>query len=89
MELKPSITVWKYFKADITPLLVATSLADKIAGYHVSHSAEVLLKDLKLISGSGLVNARGKRALAIHLHEAYHKSISPLVIVEPEEVDGE
>jgi len=70
-------------KGEITALQVASGLADRYAGYHISYSANELLKDLNLINAKGLPNKSGREIIAIYLHEKYHRSIDPIEIIDP------
>jgi len=83
MEIKPSKEIWNYFKADITPLSVVSALADRCGGYHISYSANELLKDLRLLTSCGLPNKKGRQLVAWYLHEEYHGSIQKIVVVPP------
>lgn len=82
-EIKPSLEIWNYFKGDITSLQVVTYIADIIGGYHVSYSAKELLKDLKLLTKKGRPTKEARRLVAWYLHEKYHRSINPLVVIDP------
>ena len=82
--IKPSKSIWIYFKGEITPDLICSSIADKIAGYGISYSAMELLKDLKLISlNTNKINQAGRVVLSHHLHERYHRCEDGIVIINP------
>ena len=83
MKIKPSIAIWNYYKGDITPIKVVSAIGDRIGGYHISYSANELLKDLNFITPKGNVTKEAKRLLAWYLHEICHKSIEPVVVVDP------
>lgn len=89
-ELKPSKAMWEYyFKAqwerqNITPLSVASALADKLGGYHISYTANEVLKDLGLLTKSGRPNKEGREALAHYLHEKFHRGTDGIKIVPPD-----
>jgi hypothetical protein len=90
-ELRPSWQIWKYFNGvQITPLLVVSSCADRLGGYHISYSAEELLKDLGLVTDKGAINKRGRELIAAYLHEKYHKSFGcdPVKIIPPTESEA-
>lgn len=87
-KLKPTKSMWRYYGDDgtaITADLVCSSIADKLAGYHISYSATELLKDLKLLTPKGKVNRDGLKALSHHLHERYHRGRDGVIIVNPNE----
>lgn len=86
MKLYPTKAMWAHFKANITPLMVVSALADVLGGFHISYSARELLEDLGLLTRSGAVNKNGRLALSAHLHYEYHKSTEPLIIVSPYDI---
>jgi hypothetical protein len=89
MELRPSKEMWDYYfeaswkRKEITPLSVCTAIADKLAGYHISYTANEVLKDLGLLTPKGTPNKLAKEALHTYLHYNFFKSIKPLAIVPP------
>jgi len=85
MEIKPSLAIWQYFKKDITVLQVVSAIADRCGDYHISYSANELLIDLGLVTSTGTPNKKARRLVAWYLHEKYHGSISPIILVEPKD----
>lgn len=81
--LKPSLEIWKWYKGDISDKLIISSIADKIAGYHISYSATELLRDLGLLTSEGQINKKAKMILAHQLHEKYHRKSDNIVIIDP------
>lgn len=81
--LCPSIEIWDYFKGDISIDLITSSIADKMAGFHISYSANELLKDLDLLTPKGAVSKRGLMTLARSLHWRYHAKTNSVAIVNP------
>ena len=59
-QICPSKEIWDYYNRDgvsskgITLGLILSSIADVIAGYHISYSATELLKDLDFIKISNI-----------------------------------
>jgi len=86
-ELKPSKQMWKYWKGDITELLIVSSIADRMGGFHISYSSNELLKDLNLITKAGRPNKKARELVAWYLHEKYHKSICPIKVINPNTID--
>lgn len=82
-ELKPSLSMWKYWKGSITTLLIVSSIADRMGGFHISYSSNELLKDLKLVTSSGAPNKKAREIVAWYLHEKYHKSVCPIKVIDP------
>ena len=75
--------MWEWYKGDITIELILSIIADKIAGYGVSYSANELLKDLELVSNKGNINKKGKLVMAHQLHDKYHHNRNSMVIINP------
>jgi hypothetical protein len=66
----------------ITIDLIVSSIADKLAGYHLSYSANELLKDIKVLTKKDKINKKGLLILSHHLHYTYHLSTRPVFIVQ-------
>jgi hypothetical protein len=81
--LKPSKSIWNWYKGNITSELIICLIAVKLAGYGISYSGEELLKDLKLVNSKGVVNKKGRFVLAHELHEKYHRKRESIVIINP------
>ncbi len=82
-EVRPSLAMWKHYRGDITPALVAAALADRIAGFYMSNSASNLLLDLELLTKTGKVNKKGRVVLGCQIHEQYHRKEDGIRILEP------
>lgn len=87
-EIRPSESIWNYFKGEISVLTVVRSLADRYGGYHISYSANELLKDLKLLNKNDMPNKRGRELIALFLHEMEFGSIEKLRVIEPQTSRG-
>lgn len=81
--IKPSLSIWNYFKGDITAELIVSSIADRMGGYHISYSATELLKDIKVYTPSGKINKYGREIVAHYLHEKYHRNKDSIDIINP------
>ena len=81
--------MWDYYfeaswkKKNITPLSVCSAIADVQAGYHISYTANEVLKDLGLLNAKGKPNKKALEALHTYLHFNFHGSVRPLKIVPP------
>ncbi len=82
-KIKPSKEIWKYFNGDITPLQIVSAIADRYGGYHISYSANELLKDLGFLTLKGMPNKKGRELVAWYLHEKYHGTIEEIVVINP------
>ena len=98
-KLTPSKEMWRYYDSvsgngngSMTALGVASALADKLAGYHISYTATEVLKDLNLVyrnkKGNYKVNKAGKHILATYLHWKFHSGHWGVEIVDPTEHDN-
>lgn len=89
----PSKGIWDYYNRGcnsgygITISLILSSIADVIAGYHISYSATELLKDLGYINISKnkkTINKKGLLILSHELHERHHRGVKTYhIIVNP------
>jgi len=95
MNLSPSKAMWDYYfeaswkRKEITDLSVSSAIADLLAGYHISYTANEVLKDLDLLDAKGKPNKKAKEALASFLHGTFHHQKSGLNIVPPDSEGGE
>lgn len=86
MELRPSKGMWDYYfkaqweKGNITDLSVCSAIADLLGGFHISHTAKEVLKDLGLLT-KDKPNKKAKEALSAYLHGMFHRGKSELIIV--------
>ena len=90
-NLYPSSGIWDYYirsRSEITIELILSSIADKIAGYHISYSAEELLRDLGLVTKNGKINKKGFLVLSHSLYYSYHKHSKRINIIEPKTLKG-
>lgn len=83
IELRPSVEMWNYTKGDITPLGVATFVANRVAGYAISYTAKEILRDLGLITKNGNINKKAKEVMSNYLHEKYHRDRCEIVVINP------
>lgn len=83
MELKPSKEIWDYTKGNITVLFVCSAIADKLGGFHISYTANEVLKDLGLLSNKGNPNKKAKEVLALYLHGRFHGGREQVAITPP------
>jgi len=94
-QIKPSKIMWDYYNRSeikhdgITVDLIISNIADVLAGYAISYSAQQLLKDLGYLvlqKGKKRTTKDGLLVLAHELHERYHRGLKQYhVIVNPHE----
>ena len=86
--LRPSKEMWEYYnsvsaKGSISPLGIASAIADKIGGYHISHTANEVLRDLDLLDKKDNPNKEAREVLAAYLHEKFHRGTWGIEVAEP------
>lgn len=86
MIVYPSKGMWVYCNrggGTITDLGISSSIADMLAGYHISHTAKEVLRDLSFLNKKGMPNERAKDFLALHLHGLFHRGKSDVTVLDP------
>jgi len=89
MILAPSREVWdatlkaNWRQRTITPLSIASAIAERIAGREVSGMTSMILRDLCLVGKNDRPNKKGRNALATYLRHCQHKDCAPLEIAVP------
>lgn len=90
--LRPSKHMWDYYVKvnsgkGITALSIASAIADRLGGYHISYTATEVLKDLGLLDQNDNPNSEAKEVLAAYLHEKFHRGVWGLEVAEPTAID--
>ena len=93
-ELRPSKAIWDFcnrgeVNRPLSGLGVCSTIADMLAGYHVSYTATEILKDLGLVDQKGndwVPNKKALKILSHHRHEKFHRGRDGVVVTEPKEV---